>query len=162
MSMKPKIQSFFGRLRQYAVSGASNDASKFGYKITNWYIQHNLPVIPINPKSPEILGQVATTSVENILQGLKGGADIGENGLKDKNGVSISFLTPPHITNTTLMEIAGVDKYKELITGLWFQPGSYDKLVIDTAQKMGLFDKVVYQDECILVRGEEGLYSANL
>ncbi|EGV64627.1 hypothetical protein PSN45_004957 [Yamadazyma tenuis] len=162
MSMKTKIKQFFGASRQYAVSGASNDPSKFGFKITRWYVSHNLPVIPVNPKASEILNQSVVHSISEIVDAIKSKTDIGEHALSGADGLSISFLTPPKITTSTLKQIAIVDGYKGIIKGLWFQPGSYDAEVLEVAQQIGLFDTVVYEDECILVRGEEGLYSANL
>lgn len=162
MSMKVKIRSFFGSSRQYAVTGASSNSSKFGFKILLWYINHKLPVVPVNPKSSEILGQVVAPSVIPLIEAIKVKKDLGSHKLSRADGLSISFLTPPGITVATLREIASVDGYENVIKGLWFQPGSYDGAVIEEAKAIGLFDVVVYEDECILVRGEEGLYSANL
>lgn len=161
MSMKPKIKAFFKANRQYAVSGASNDPSKFGFKISKWYLDHELPIIPVNPKAKEILGQEVISSLNSVIESI-GKKDIGQHKLSSMNSVSISFLTPPSITTKTLNDISKVDGFKDLIGGLWFQPGSYDETVLQTAEDLGLFDKVVFQDECILVRGEEGLYSSNL
>lgn len=62
----------------------------------------------------------------------------------------------------TLQEIGKINGYDKVIKGLWFQPGSYDQEVLELAEKLGEFDKVVHEDECILVRGEEGMISANL
>lgn len=162
MSMKPRIKAFFGANRVYAVSGASNDPSKFGFKITLWYVQHQLPVIPVNPKAPEILGQEVISTIPAILEAINAKKDIGQHKLSQASTVSVSFLTPPHITTSTLKQISEIEGFKEIVSGLWFQPGSYDKEVLDMAEAIGMFGKVVYQDECILVRGEEGLYSANL
>ncbi|KAK6200300.1 CoA-binding protein [Scheffersomyces amazonensis] len=162
MSTKAKIRSFFGPQRQYAVAGASNNPSKFGFKITNWYVGHDISVIPINPKEQEILGQTVIHNVSTILDHIEKGQDLSGYKLSNVDGLSISFLTPPSITATTLKEIASHDNYQKLIKGLWFQPGSYDATVLETADKIGLFEKVVQEDECILVRGEEGLYSSNL
>lgn len=162
MSMKPRIRSFFGATRQYVVTGASNNPSKFGFKITLWYVTHDLPVIPVNPKEKEILGQEVIPSAETVLRLVIDGKDVGQHKLSQADGISISFLTPPSITISTLEQLASVDGYKNAIKGLWFQPGSYDREVIKMAEKIGLYDRVVYEDECILVRGDEGLYSANL
>ncbi|CUM64977.1 uncharacterized protein PRCAT00002595001 [Priceomyces carsonii] len=162
MSMKLKIKAFFSKSRQYVVSGASNNPSKFGFKILLWYITHDLPVIPVNPKSQEILGQTVVPKLSDIVEAAVKGQDINGYKLEGKDGLSVSFLTPPNVTSTTLKEIATVRGYKNIIKGLWFQPGSYDADVLEVAEAIGLFDKVVYEDECILVRGEEGLYSANL
>lgn len=162
MSMKPKIKSFFGASRQYVVTGASNNPSKFGFKILLWYVSHGLSVVPINPKESEILGQQVIKSVPEVMKALGTKKDLSQYKLSEKDGLSISFLTPPHITIQTLKDIAEVPDYKSLIKGLWFQPGSYDQEALDTAEALGLIDRVVHQEECILVRGEEGMYSANL
>lgn len=162
MSMKNKIKLFFDSGRQYAVVGASKNPSKFGFKILSWYVSRDLPVVPVNPKEPEILGQSVVSSVTKILQALASKQDIDHHKLSQANGLSISFLTPPAITLHTLEEIASFPDYKTLVKGLWFQPGSYDQLVLDKAQKIGLFDRTVHEDECILVRGDEGMHCANL
>ncbi|EGW32265.1 uncharacterized protein SPAPADRAFT_55761 [Spathaspora passalidarum NRRL Y-27907] len=162
MSMKLKIKSFFGSNRQYAVVGASNNPSKFGYKILSWYVSHKLPVIPINPKEQEILGQAVVNNITAVLQAVGSKQDISTHKTSTVDGVSISFLTPPKITSATLLEIATVPDYKSIVKGLWFQPGSYDQEVLDVAQQIGLSDLVIQEDECILVRGEEGMVSANL
>lgn len=116
----------------------------------------------MNPKTPEILGQQVVSSLLTVIKHVNQKADIGSHKLGDVDGLSVSFLTPPHITSATLKQIADIDGYKDVIKGLWFQPGSYDKDVLETAEKIGLGDKVIEEDECILVRGEEGLYSASL
>ncbi|KAI5960570.1 uncharacterized protein KGF55_004463 [Candida pseudojiufengensis] len=162
MSMKSKIKSFFGANRQYAVAGASNNPSKFGYKILNWYIKHNLSAIPINPKEKEILNQPVISNVKTIIQAIENHKDLDSYKTSKVDGLSISFLTPPSVTVATLKEIESVEGYKNIIKGLWFQPGSYDQEVLKLADSLGEFDKVIEEDECILVRGEEGLLSANL
>lgn len=162
MSMKPRIKAFFGANRHYVVSGASNNPGKFGFKILLWYVSHGLPVIPVNPKESEILAQPVVKSVTDVVQAAVSKKDINAYKLGDYDGISISFLTPPSVTATTLKEITMVKGFKDVIKGLWFQPGSYDEEVLKIAEKIGVFDQVVHEDECILVRGEEGLYSANL
>lgn len=162
MSMKTRIKAFFGKSRQYAVVGASQNPSKFGFKILSWYVSRSLPVIPVNPKEPEILGQTVVPSVKEILVALAKKQDIDHHKLSHADGLSISFLTPPSVTTSTLEEISSVPDYLDLVKGLWFQPGSYDQAVLDKADAIGLGDRAVHEDECILVRGDEGMYSANL
>ncbi|CAI5757050.1 unnamed protein product [Candida verbasci] len=162
MSMKLKIKQFFGPNRQYAVAGASNNPSKFGYKILNWYLQHDLSAIPINPREHEILGQSVISNISEIIKAIDSKTNLNDYNISKVDGLSISFLTPPSITVQTLKEISQVENYQNVIKGLWFQPGSYDQEVLDEAEKIGEFGKVIYQDECILVRGEEGMISANL
>lgn len=159
--MTAKIGAFFGPKRQYAVAGASNNTHKFGYKIFDWYLARDLTAIPVNPREKEIIGQPVVHNIETILKGLKSKEDLEIYQLSAKDGLSISFLTPPEITLATLGEIASVEGYNDLIKGLWFQPGSYSESVILKATELGLLNKTVYQDECILVRGDEGLLSVS-
>ena len=42
------VNNFF-LAQRFAVAGASNDVSKYGYKVLKWYTIHDLPVTPINP-----------------------------------------------------------------------------------------------------------------
>lgn len=162
MSMKSKIKTFFGAARQYAVVGASKNPTKFGFKILSWYVSHELAVVPVNPREPEILGQKVVPSVSEILRAISERKDVAHHKLSTVDGLSISFLTPPEITANTLDEISAVPNYKNLVKGLWFQPGSYDQKVLEKTESIGLLDLAIHQDECILVRGDEGLYAANL
>ncbi|KAG7666133.1 uncharacterized protein J8A68_000390 [[Candida] subhashii] len=160
--MRAKIQSFFSNNRQYAVVGASNNPSKFGFKILNWYDKHGLPVIPINPKEEEILGIRVVNNINKVLESIQSHQDILTHKTSNVDGLSISFLTPPRITAATLKAIASIDGYKDIVKGVWLQPGSYDQEVLDVVQEIGLYDKAVHEEECILVRGEEGLEAANV
>lgn len=160
MSTTLRIKHFFGGSRQYAVAGASNNPAKFGYKILQWYIDHGLSAVPVNPREAEILGQPAVASVAELLVALAAKSDVGPYQLSAADGLSVSFLTPPHATAATLHEIAAVPNYKQLVKGLWLQPGSYDQHVLDVAEALGLTP--IHEDECILVRGELGMHAANL
>lgn len=161
-SMLASIKSFFGSQREYAVLGATRNSSKFGFKILNWYVNHDLPVVPINPKEEEILGQKVVPSIIPVLVAISEKKDIPPHALSGVDGLSISFLTPPRITLSTLDEIGSLPDYRNLVRGVWFQPGSYDQPVLDKVAELGLSDRAVHADECILVRGESGLYSSNL
>lgn len=162
MSMKSRIKNFFGASRQYVVVGASQNPSKFGFRILSWYVSHELPVVPINPKEKEILGQAVAPNITTVLDALHSRKELAHHDLSQKDGLSISFLTPPAVTVRTLDEISQFANYESLIKGLWFQPGSYDQLVLDKVAEIGLDKRAIHEDECILVRGEEGMYSANL
>lgn len=160
--MLNQIKTFFGPKRKYVVVGATKNTSKFGYKILNWYLNHNLQVVPINPREEEILGQGVVSNLKQLLVALSEGKSISGHNLAIADGLSISFLTPPQITHQTLDEISSIANYKSLVKGLWFQPGSYDQAVLDKVTEIGLLERTVHEDECILVRGELGLYSSNL
>lgn len=160
--MLNQIKTFFGPRREYVVVGATKNTSKFGYKILNWYLNHDLPVVPINPREEEILGQGVVSNMKQLLSAISEGNTISGHNLSKVDGLSISFLTPPQITHQTLDEISTIADYKSLVKGLWFQPGSYDQSVLEKVSEIGLEERAVHEDECILVRGEQGLYSSNL
>lgn len=160
--MKSKIKAFFGPQRQYVVSGASPSPAKFGFKILLWYISHDLPVVPVNPKEDEILGQPVVKNITDIVEAAVAKSKAGNYDLGDSDGISISFLTPPGVTAITLKQIASVKGFRDVVKGVWLQPGSYDYDVLEVADKIGLNGVLIEEDECILKRGEEGLYSANL
>lgn len=65
--MPSHLESFFRPHRLYAVVGASSDTSKFGNKIFNWYLHRQLPVVPINPKVPEISGIPTAKSITDVV-----------------------------------------------------------------------------------------------
>lgn len=162
MSMKQRIRSFFSESRQYVVVGASNDPSKFGFKILSWYINHGLPVTPVNPKQTELLGQAVVPKASEVVAAILAKQDLHHHKLSQADGLSFSFLTPPSVTLATLEQVAEVPDYKSAVKGLWFQPGSYDNAVLAKVDALGLKERSIEEDECILVRGEEGMYSANL
>lgn len=156
--MKTRISHFFGSSRQYVVVGASTNPSKFGFKILLWYVSRDLPVIPVNPREKEILSQPVASTISEVLETIKNQSQ----GDSKKDGISISFLTPPSITTKTIEEISQTPGFEHLVKGLWFQPGSYDQQVLDVTEKTGLGDIMIHEDECILVRGDQGMYNANL
>lgn len=162
MPITAQIKAFFGPTRQYAIVGASNNPSKYGYKILSWYLAHNLPIIPINPKEQEILGTKVVSNVTDVLKAIRSHQDILTHKSSKVDGLSISFLTPPQVTSSTLQEIAKIDGFKDVIKGLWFQPGSYNQEVLDIAQKVGIFEKVIHEGNCILVSGESAMKAVGL
>jgi predicted CoA-binding protein len=101
-----------------------------------WYINHHLPVHPINPASPTIESLPVTKSI---------------SALESPSSTSLSFLTPPQVTLKSLQEAAqnGVQR-------VWLQPGSFDNGVLEEADSLG-FDTIIANGRCILKEGEKGL-----
>ena len=116
--------------------GASADPKKFGNKILKWYINHSLPVHPINPTASTIESLNVVKSVAH---------------LETPEMTSLSFLTPPQVTLNTLKEAS-----KAGIKRVWLQPGSFDDAVMDEVEGLG-FETVIAGGRCILMEGEKGL-----
>lgn len=112
-----------------------------------WYIDHSLPVTPINPRAPQILDYPTVASPSK---------------LQSPQSTSLSIVTPPAITLAVLKEAHSVG-----IPSVWMQPGSYDQDVLKFANQN--FETVVageggrgHEGLCVLVDGEWGLDAAGV
>ncbi|KAI9654180.1 MAG: hypothetical protein M1829_000962 [Trizodia sp. TS-e1964] len=145
--MEAAAKNFFSS-PHFAVVGASQDPAKFGHKVYAWYIQHALPVDPINPRAASIsVDGVARPTVPDIAS------------LANPSETSISIITPPAVTMAVLQEAK-----KAGVPAVWLQPGSFDQEGLAFATKefkaaVGGHDGVGGDGEgwCILVDGEAGL-----
>ena len=110
-----------------ALLGASNDNSKFGYKIYKDLLSKGYDVTPINPKEIMIDG---VRSIQNIE-------------LMNKRPDIIDFVIPPKVTleETKKLESSGYNNF-------WFQPGSESNELIDYLKTTNLNYLV---NECIMV-----------
>jgi uncharacterized protein len=116
--------------------GASQDPRKFGNIILKWYINHNLPVHPINPTATTIESLPVVKTISD---------------LESPSSTSLSFLTPPQITLKSLQEASKIG-----VQRVWLQPGSFDKDILAQAESMG-FETIIANGRCILQEGEKGL-----
>lgn len=80
------LRSFFLSPR-FAVLGASSNPSKYGHKVFRWYIDHSLPVTPINPTSSSItIGPAEYPTLSSLSQ------------LPNPKETGLSVITPPSVT----------------------------------------------------------------
>ena len=117
-------------------------------KVFAWYLQHSLPVTPINPRSPSVSilnANYATVSSPTALTDPSGAS------------YSLSVITPPAVTKVLLKDAKDAG-----VPAVWLQPGSFDKEVLEYAQEN--FQAAIAGDGeggsehwCVLVDGEEGL-----
>ncbi|KAF2264074.1 NAD(P)-binding protein [Lojkania enalia] len=146
--MEAILGSFFSSPK-FAVAGASSSPAKYGHQVFAWYLNHSLPVTPINPRSPSItvLSRTHTTTASPAA-------------LTDAPSTSLSVITPPAVTRQLLKEAKEAG-----IPAIWLQPGSFDKEGLEYARRAF---KVVIAGEggrggegwCVLVDGEAGLKAA--
>jgi predicted CoA-binding protein len=124
------------QIRYLSNPGASQDPKKYGNIILKWYLNHNLPVHPINPTATTIESLPVKKNISS---------------LDSPAMTSLSFLTPPQVTRVSLKEAleGGVQR-------VWLQPGSFDKELLEEAENMG-FETVIASGRCILIEGEKGL-----
>ncbi|CAN6606438.1 hypothetical protein TRVA0_003S01486 [Trichomonascus vanleenenianus] len=133
------MEHFFKPERVYAVAGASSNPAKFGHKVLQWYVNRDLPVVPINFRKEKILD---IQSVENIKD-----VEVPDNG-----SIGLSVVTPPAITKQLIQDIESKLK-KDTVAAIWLQPGTHDEEVVALAKKVV---PIVIKD-CILVNGDKFL-----
>ncbi|OCT50858.1 hypothetical protein CLCR_09194 [Cladophialophora carrionii] len=149
-AMEAAAKRFFS-LPYFAVTGASQDKSKFGYRLLAWYHQHTLPVTPINPTRPSIsLPSKTYDTVPSV------------SALPHPDQTALSFVTPPAITRRTLREAKAAG-----VKAVWFQPGSFEDEDWKYAKEnfesaIGGFEDGTVGGEgwCVLVDGENALRGA--
>ena len=62
------IASLLQTPHTFAIVGASQDPSKYGYEVFETLLQHGQRVLPINPKYKEIAGQTCYPSLAELPQ----------------------------------------------------------------------------------------------
>lgn len=139
---------FFAPGRKYAVLGASTNRGKFGNKILRWYINHKLPVKPINPSAEEVEGVKAYPTLNKYIEDLS---------ISDEP-IGVSVVTPPQVSFEMFKEVLE-KRNGDKIASIWFQPGSFDSKVVKyVIEKLGVSkDSVISNNDCILVSGESKL-----
>lgn len=135
----------------FAVVGASQDTSKFGYRILAWYHTHSLPVTPINP---------GRATIDLPSKSYSTARSVGE--LSFPSETALSFLTPPAATKKVLEEAKAAG-----IKAVWLQPGSFDDRILKWAKDnfesaIGGYEGGTRGGEgwCVLVDGDSALRAA--
>ncbi|KAF2403374.1 NAD(P)-binding protein [Trichodelitschia bisporula] len=155
-AIETALKTFF-QSAHFAVAGASSDPSKFGHKIFAWYLQHSLPVTPLNPRANSIT--VPAKPIDHTYPTAASPA-----ALAAPAETALSVVTPPKVTLALLREAkeAGV-------RAVWLQPGTYDETVLEAAYNAWPKGVIVGTEGegrlqpgggegwCVLVDGERGL-----
>jgi len=110
-----------------AVVGASNNESKYGYKIYKDLKDAGYKVYPVNAKEEEIQGDKAYPNISS---------------LPDKPDV-VDIVTPPQVTENIVKEAA-----EQSIDIVWMQPGAESEKAIEYAENKGM--NVIHK-ACIMV-----------
>lgn len=94
-----------------AVVGANNHPRKYGHIITRFLLDRGFDVRPVNPNVDAVLGRDAVATVAEA-----GPVDI------------VDFVVPPPASLEVVEGLAGDGPV------LWFQPGSFDRRVVEAAR----------------------------
>jgi len=103
-------------LKRWALLGATNDTTRFGYKIFRELEDRGYTVYGITPKYDSIDGIKLYKSIEELPELIDG----------------INVIVNPKITLEALPKIKAKG-----IKNVWFQPGSFNEEVIEEAKKLG-------------------------
>lgn len=104
------------RLKRWALLGATEDKSKFGYKIFRTLEDKGYTVYGINPKYDTIDGIKVYKDIAEVPEVVEG----------------INIIVNPKIALASLPAIKAKG-----IKNLWFQPGSFNDEVIAKAKDLG-------------------------
>lgn len=110
-----------------AVVGASNNESKYGYKIYKDLKEAGYKVYPVNAKEQEIQGDKAYPNISS---------------LPEKPDV-VDIVVPPQVTERIVEEAVALG-----IDIVWMQPGAESKAAIEYAKKHGINE---IHNACIMV-----------
>lgn len=149
--MRTAATTFFSS-PHFAVAGASSVPSKFGHKIFAWYLNHDIPAIPLNPSCSSV-----------TVRGQQYKTVPAPSKLPDPKHTSLSVITPPNVTAKVLE-----DAKKAGVPAVWLQPGSFTDAEMDYALKefpgaaIGGFSQGTVGGEgwCVLVDGETAMEAA--
>ncbi|MEJ8553850.1 CoA-binding protein [Tepidibacter sp. Z1-5] len=122
-----KLKEEMIKMKKWAVVGATDNRSKYGYKIFKKLNDKGYIVHGVNPKYSEIEGYEIYNSIKDIPEKVE----------------CVSVIVNPKISNELLDDISDLG-----IKNVWFQPGSFDQDTIDKAKKLGI--NIVYYD-CLYV-----------
>jgi len=111
----------------WAVIGATPDSKKFGYKIYKKLKDNGYTVYGINPNYESLEGDKIYSSLKDLPE----------------KPECVDMVVNPKVTKAVLMEVEELG-----IEYVWFQPGTFNKDVINTAEEKNL--NIVYND-CVLV-----------
>lgn len=126
--MQSLIKDFMSQ-RRFAVLGASDNTSKYGYKIFRNLKIRGYTVYPVNPRLKEIEGTKCYPNLADIPVKV----DV------------VDFVVPPSVTEVILKECENLG-----LTRVWLQPGSESKAAIDFCHQHNI--KVLY-NVCVITNG---------
>lgn len=120
------IADFVNR-RVWAVVGASQDQSKFGYRVYRSLRDAGYVVYPVNLKGGELEGAPVYRTLADLPQPPE----------------VIDLVVPPAVTEQVVKEAHALG-----LTRIWMQPGAESEAAIDFCQDHGIQAVV---DECAMV-----------
>jgi len=120
---------FVSNKNKIAVVGATENRSKWGYKVFKALMESGFDAVPVNPKYESVEGKICSKDISS----LNGNVDL------------VIFVVPPKVTEQIACQVV-----EKGIKKAWIQPGSESKKAIETLEEGGV--KVVF-NACFVVDG---------
>jgi uncharacterized protein len=114
--------------KTWAVVGATDNQSKFGYKIFKFMVDRGFDVYPVNPGIKEVYGKICYES----LSALPVKVD------------AVDVVVAPRIGERIMKDCSELG-----IRNVWLQPGADAASVVQVAKELNL----TVVTDCIMVRG---------
>jgi hypothetical protein len=127
MIKKEIIEKACNKDNVFAVVGASNNPSKYGYRIYSDLKSDGYKVYPVNPREESVQGDKAYPDIKS---------------LPEKPDV-VDIVTPPGVTEQVVKEAV-----EQGVGIVWMQPGAQSDAAIKYANDHGL---LIVHDSCIMV-----------
>jgi predicted CoA-binding protein len=118
-----KLISEFVNCRVWAVVGASQDPTKFGYRVYRSLRDAGYTVYPVNPRGGELLGEAIYPTLADLPQ----------------RPEVVDTVVPPPVTEQIVQEMQALG-----LSRVWMQPGSESAAAIAYCEEQGI--DVVYGD----------------
>ncbi|AGO12487.1 AaceriAER142Wp [[Ashbya] aceris (nom. inval.)] len=148
MSQKA-LAEFFGPRTVYFVIGKVYQTGHFANRIVDWFVQRELPVVPVSPNGGTMRAASNADRTLQIQPDLR--SAIGALAGLDYENVSIVFVTPPAVTLTLLSELR---ELRVPLRGVWFQPGAWDSKCTEYGQTGLSLPPSRGITDCVLVNGD--------
>lgn len=113
--------------KNWAVVGATDNESKFGYRIFKHMVDKKMVVYPVNPGVKSVYGRTCYASLADL----------------PVRPTAVDIVVPPKVAEQIVQECASLG-----IRNVWLQPGSDVPKVIELAKQLGL----TVVTDCILQR----------
>lgn len=122
------LTELLNTVKTIAVVGASNDESKYGYKVYKMYVgRGGCTVYPVNPNADKVQGAKSYSRLRDLLV------------VPDL----VSVVTPPEVSEKILDEAIALG-----VKNIWFQPGAESDQIL--LKSKGRKDINIITNQCVL------------
>ena len=136
------IKELLEECKTIAVVGISRETTKDSHIVSKYMQEKGYHIIPINPNSPEILGEKCYPQLLNIPEELQKKIDV------------VNIFRPSKDVNQIILDTIKIKENTGAIKVIWMQLGIINQEATNEAEKHGL---LAVMDRCIMVEHKKYL-----